>query len=189
MSGASAPVMEAVALVEIEAIARGYVVLDALAKRAEVNVAWARAVTPGKFCILFGGDVAATEEALDAAREAAGSLLIDELWLPYAHPGLLRAVAGKAGAEPGEAIGIVETATVASCVRAADAALKATEVGVLKMHLALGIGGKGYFNLAGVLADVDAALEAARSVTPDDKVVGVELIAQPHREVRGHFSD
>lgn len=176
---------EAIALVEIESIARGWVALDALAKRAEVQVRAARPVTPGKLIILFGGDVAATGEALEAAREVAGSLLLDELWLPYAHRDLLPAVDGALAIGPGEALGIVEMSTVASTLLAADAALKATEVAVVKMHLALGIGGKGYFNLAGELADVEAALEAARSAVAPERVVAIELIPQPHREVRG----
>ena len=80
---------EAVALVEIASIARGYVTLDQLAKRAEVVVHEARPVTPGKFIILFAGDVAPVQESLEAAREVAQSSLIDELLLPYAHRDLL----------------------------------------------------------------------------------------------------
>jgi microcompartment protein CcmL/EutN len=67
----------------------------------------------------------------------------------------------------------------------ADVALKATEVSVLKMHLAIGIGGKGYFNLAGELADVEAALDAVRAAARSEQVIGIELIPRPHPEVRG----
>lgn len=179
---------EAVALVEIASIARGYVTLDQLAKRAEVTVHEARPVTPGKFIILFAGEVAPVQESLDAAREQAQSLLLDELLLPYAHRDLLAALKGRAEPEPGESIGIVEMASVASTVHMADVALKATEVAVMKMHLAIGIGGKGYFNLAGELGDVEAALDAVKAAARDDQVVGVELIARPHPEVRGFMS-
>ncbi len=176
---------EAVALVEVASIARGYVTLDQLAKRAEVTVHEARPVTPGKFIILFAGDVAPVQESLEAAREQAQSLLLDELLLPYAHVDLMAALRGKAQPAPGEAIGIVEMSTVASTVHMADVALKATEVSVLKMHLAIGIGGKGYFNLAGELADVEAALDAVRAAARSEQVIGIELIPRPHPEVRG----
>lgn len=179
---------EAVALVEIASIARGFVTLDQLAKRAEVTVHEARPVTPGKFIILFAGEVAPVQESLEAAREQAQSLLLDELLLPYAHRDLLAALKGRAEPEPGESIGIVEMASVASTVHMADVALKATEVAVLKMHLAIGIGGKGYFNLAGELADVEAALDAVKAAARDEQVVGVELIPRPHPEVRGFMS-
>jgi microcompartment protein CcmL/EutN len=176
---------EAIALIEVASIARGYVALDAMAKRARVVVKVARPVSPGKLLVLFGGDVASVGESLEAAREACGSLLVDELFLPYAHAGLLAAVDGVVTPEPGESVGIVEMATVASTLEAADVALKTTEVGVLRMHLAVGIGGKGYFTLAGALGGVQAALEAVRAAARPDKVVGIELIAQPHLEVRG----
>lgn len=179
--------LEAVALVEVASIARGYVALDAIAKRAQVVVKAAKPVTPGKLLILFGGDVAAVGESLEAAREAAGSLLVDELFLPYAHAGLLAAVDGAVVVEPGESVGIVEMSTVAATLQAADVALKATEVSVLRLHLAIGIGGKGYFTLAGGLADVEAALEAVREAARLDRVVGIELIPRPHLEVRGFF--
>lgn len=183
MSGA----YEAVALVEVESISRGYVTLDAIAKRARVTVKLARAVTPGKLIILFGGDVADVGESLEAAREAAGAQLIDELFLPYAHRSLLSAVDGVVQPAPGESVGVVELSTVAATLEAADVALKATDVSVVRMHLAVGIGGKGYFTLAGELGDVDAALSAVRGYVKPERVVGIELIPQPHPEVRGFF--
>lgn len=176
---------EAVALVEVASISKGYVTLDAVAKRARVTVKIARPVTPGKLLILFAGDVAAVAESLEAARETAGAQLIDELFLPYAHRRLLPALDGVAQPEPGESVGVVELATVAATLEAADVALKATDVALVRMHLAVGIGGKGYFTLAGELADVEAALDAVRDHAKPDRVVGIELIPRPHGEVRG----
>lgn len=173
------------ALVEIGSIARGYVALDAIAKRAQVHVKFARPMTPGKFVLLFGGSVADTEEALEAAREIAASDVVDELFLPQAHAQLLPAIDGNVSTGEGEAIGIVETTTVAACLLAADVALKACETQVLKMHLAIGIGGKGYFTLAGDLADVDAALDSVRAVVAAERLIATELIPRPHGEVRG----
>lgn len=177
--------LEAVALVEVESISKGYVTLDAIAKRARVTVKLARPVTPGKLIILFAGDVAAVEESLEAARETAGSQLLDELFLPYAHRSLLPALDGAVQPEPGESVGVVELSTVAATLEAADVALKATEIAVVRMHLAVGIGGKGYFTLAGELGDVEAALTAVRDHARPERVVGIELIPRPHAEVRG----
>lgn len=185
---ATSSAYESVAVVEIQSIARGYATLDAIAKRARVHVRLARACSPGKFIILFGGDVASVGESLEAAREVARSELIDELFLALAHPELLRAMEGHAAVEPGDAVVVLEFATVASTLRAADIALKACQVAVVRMRLALGLGGKGYFVLMGTLADVEAAADAARQGTPEDKLVAIELIAQPHPEVRGFFS-
>ena len=177
--------LEAVAVVETASIARGFVMLDALVKKAPVVVKRAGPVSPGKFVALYGGDVEVTRESHMAALEVAGSDVVDELFLPGAHPALLPAIDRALVIAPGDAAGIVEMTTIAAAVLAADTALKAVDVAVVKMHLAVGVGGKGWFTLAGALADVSAALDAVKATARDDRIVGIELIAQPHREVRG----
>jgi microcompartment protein CcmL/EutN len=177
--------LEAVAVVETGSIARGLVMLDALVKKAPVVVKHARPVSPGKFVALFGGAVEVVKESHAAALEVAGSDLVDELFLPGAHDALLSAVDGALSLAEGDAVGIVEMSTIASAVSAADVALKAVDVAVLKMQLAVGIGGKGWFTIAGSIADISAALDAVRSSAREDRVVGIELIAQPHGEIRG----
>ena len=179
--------LAAVALLEIDSIARGYLCLDVVIKRAAVTVKHACPVTPGKFLLLFGGEVAEVEEALEAGRACVADQLLDELWLPGAHPQLLPSVAGAIAPAPGEAIGVVETSSVAAALLAADVALKVTEVSVLKLHLAVGIGGKGYFTLAGDHADVEVAVDAAAAAAAE-RLVATEVIARPHPEVRGFFS-
>jgi microcompartment protein CcmL/EutN len=77
---------------------------------------------------------------------------------------------------------------VASAVLAADAALKAVAVSVLRMRLAMGIGGKGWFSIAGELGDVEAAVDAVRGVTLSERLVAIEVIPQPHPELRGFLS-
>jgi microcompartment protein CcmL/EutN len=183
-----ATTFEALAVIETGSIARGFVVLDGVVKKAPVVVKYAQPVSPGRFLLVFGGGVEATLEGMEAARSIAGSDVVDELFLPGAHPALLPAIDRAVVAERGEAIGIVETSTVAAAILAADVALKAVDVRVLRMHLALGTGGKGWFTLCGPVGDVDAALDAVRAVVRSDRLVGVELLARPHAEVRGFLS-
>jgi microcompartment protein CcmL/EutN len=179
---------EALFVMETASIARGFLVLDAAVKRAPVTVRWARPVSPGRFVLVFGGSVEVTQESLEAARSAAGSDIVDEVYLPGVHPALLPAIDRSIAAERGEAVGIVETSTVASAIHAADLALKAVDVSVLRMHLALGTGGKGWFTICGPVGDVDAALEAVRSGVQPERIVGIELLAQPHPEIRGFLA-
>ena len=82
----------AIALLELESIARGYRVADAVLKRADVHIALAEAVSPGKFLLLFDGGVAEVEESLTAGKEAAGSLLVGELFLTGVHDALIAAL-------------------------------------------------------------------------------------------------
>lgn len=174
----------ALALIELESIARGFTTADALLKRAEVTLALAEPVTPGKFLLLFHGTVADVEESFQAAMAHAGPMVIDKLFLPGPSGQLVAALEGTLGAKESESLGIVETHTVASALLAADAALKGAEVWLTTLHLAKGIGGKGYFTLAGSLHMVEAALEAAAAAISPPLLLTTECIAQPHAALR-----
>jgi microcompartment protein CcmL/EutN len=184
----SSSTLQAIAVIETASIARGFVVADAAVKRAPVTVKVARPVSPGKFLLIFGGGVEVTAESLEAARITAGSDVVDELFLPGAHPSLLPAIEAALVPAAGEAIACVETNSVASTIAAADVALKAVDVVVPRMRLAVGLGGKGWFSIAGSLADVEAAVSAVRQSAHPDRLVAIELIAQPHPELRGFLA-
>lgn len=175
----------AIALVELESIARGMIVADALVKRAPVTIDLAEAVTPGKYLLLFHGGVAEVEESFRAAQEAARSTLLDKLFLPQAADGLVAALEGREDTAWEESIGIVELHTVASTLLAADTALKRAEVRLMKLALARGIGGKGYFTLTGELHMVQAALEGAAAAVEPHLLLTTELIERPHPDLRG----
>jgi len=148
----------ALALLEITSISRGIVTLDALTKRARVSILISEAVTPGKFLLLFAGDVASVEESFLAGKAAAGESLIDTLFLPQAHEALLPLIRGeRRDIVADSALSIQEFASVAAALRALDKALKATHCRGHKLHIARGIGGKAYFVLGGELHDVQAA--------------------------------
>jgi microcompartment protein CcmL/EutN len=174
----------ALALIEVGSIARGHRVADAMLKRAPVALLAADFVSPGKFLVLIEGDVAAVDEALRAGLEIAAGELVDKLFLPQPHPQLGPAVRGeaRAGAEV-ESLGLVETATVAGTIVAADAATKAATVRITEMQLGRGIGGKAFFTITGLLADVEAAVEAGLGVIDAAAVRGTEIIAAPHEDL------
>ncbi len=176
----------ALGLLELESIARGIVVADALVKRAAVRLALAEAVSPGKFLLVFTGPVAEVEESYKAAEAAGGAMILDRLLLPQLAAGVARALEGKADKMlAADAVGIVETHTVASAIKAADTAAKRAQIRLTQLHLARGIGGKGYFTIAGTQADVEAALEGAAASIEPGLLLTTEIIQRPHRELRG----
>jgi microcompartment protein CcmL/EutN len=155
----------ALALLELGSIAKGIVTLDALTKRARVSILLSEAVSPGKFLLLFAGEVADVGEAFEAGRASAGGALLDTLHLPNAHDALLPLIRGERtplGSDT--ALSIQEFASVGAALRALDRALKETPCRGHKLHIARGIGGKAYFVLGGELHDVEAADAAAGAV-------------------------
>jgi microcompartment protein CcmL/EutN len=173
----------AIALFEVESIARGYVVADAVVKKAPVRLLMTDTVTPGKFLVLIDGEVADVEASFHEGVEVAGPLLVDKLYLPLAHADLSPAIRG--AVVPGfiDSLAVIELSTVAATLLAADAALKAAQVRLLKLELARGIGGKGYFSLTGSLDSVEAAIAAASTIVAPELLVNTEIIASPHGDL------
>jgi microcompartment protein CcmL/EutN len=172
----------ALLLLELGSIARGYVALDAMAKRAVVEVLHAEPITPGKYWIALHGGEAELDEALVAGLEATGGHRVDHALLPYAHPALMAAVAAGGGVRQGapeDAVGVIELSSLSAAVRAADAALKGAAVNLVDLHLGRGIGGKGTVVFTGPLEDVEAAVAAGAEAATDAFVVATEILANP----------
>lgn len=134
---------------------------DAIAKASPVSRLLTGTTHPGKYVVLTAGDTASVEVALDAVSDL--DLTLDDVrFLPDVDPRVVAALdPDHRSTRVGDAIGIVETTTVASCVDAADAAVKAADVDLSGLHLADGLGGKAYLVVDGSVGDVEAAVDAA----------------------------
>jgi microcompartment protein CcmL/EutN len=180
-------VQPAIAVLELGSIAVGIETGDAMAKRAPIDVIHAGTVHPGKYLVLVGGAVADVEEALAAGRAVGADDVLDAVLLPNVHPDVVDAIRGRRARGTGEALGVVETPTVASIIDAADAGLKGARVRLLELRLADGLGGKGYLLFDGSVSDVEAAVEAARARIAATPRTTHRVIAQLHAEMRDNL--
>ena len=179
---------DAVAALELDTVARGVVVLDQMAKRAETTFVAARTLSPGRYLIVVTAPVAEMEEAMAAALDAAGEDLLDEVRLPMPAEGLRDALAHRLATDLGESMLIVETRTVCALLRAADRLLKEAEVELLELRLGAGLSGKGVLTATGPLHMIEAAADAAEAAA-GDRLVRIERIAQPHPDLPRYLLD
>ncbi len=178
----------AIGLLEFSSIAAGIVAGDAMAKSAPVSSLHAGTVHPGRYLVLVGGDTAAVEIALERGGT---DTVVDHLLLPNVHPTVITAITTSYDRAPlaGDALGIVETSTMATAIVAADAGVKAADVSLPAVRLADDLGGKAYCLFSGAVADVEAAVEGAVAVTdPTGNLVGTAVIAQLHPEMRDNLA-
>ncbi len=175
----------AIGLLELQSIARGVTVADALVKRAAVQLVLNRPVSPGKHLVLCTGEVGDVEEAMVAGRAQAGSSLCDELLLTQVHDEVLDVLRRKTKSPLSEdlSIGILETLSASSTLRGADAACKAAEVRIHELRLCDGLGGKGFAILIGEQDMVEAALSTVERLLTPGLLLSVELIARPHPDL------
>jgi len=180
----------ALAIIDFDSVAAGIEAADAMAKRAQIDVLRAGTVQPGRYLVLIGGTVADVEESLSAGIEVGSNAVLDHVFLAHVHPEVVSAIAG--GRVPGvrDALGVVETATVASVIRAADAGVKGADVRLVEVRLADGLGGKGVVLFAGMVADVEAAVEIGiGTLEAPDLLVRHVVIPQLHHTLWENVSD
>ncbi len=180
--------LSAIGIVETSSIARGYEVADAVLKTADVKIVVNRTVCPGKYMVLVSGNVDAVNASIDAGVEIGGHSVVDHFIIPNIHPDVFPAINGAASLPEIKALGVIEGFTVASVIEAADAAVKAAQVELVNIHLAMAIGGKGYVTLTGEVGAVEAAVEAGAAIIEGkgllvDKVV----IPSPRVEIINEY--
>jgi microcompartment protein CcmL/EutN len=180
----------ALALVEFSSIAAGIQAADAMVKRAPIDIIRSGTVQPGKFLVLIGGQVADVEESLAAGRLQGGNAVVDFVYLPQVHPQVVTALSGGRQPQPTDALGVVETISVAAAIHAADAGVKGAQVRLLEIRLADGLGGKGIVLYAGLVADVEAAVELGTGVLErPELLVRKIVIPQLHQEIWDNLKD
>ena len=179
----------ALAIVEFDSIAVGIEAGVAMVKRAPLGVIQSGTVQPGKYIVLIAGDVASVEESLAAGVALGGDAIVDTVFLPDIHPEVVAALQGGRSFGDGEALGIIETRTVAAVIEAADASVKGATVTAAQIELADGLGGKGYVLLGGVLSEVEAGVAAGVAAITATQLIASVVIPQLHDEMRDDVID
>jgi microcompartment protein CcmL/EutN len=183
--------LKSVGLVEVASIATGYLALDAMLKAASVDLLLARTICSGKYLIVVGGDVASVQASVDAGAARSNGSLIERRVVTKVHPGVFPAIglAVDAAPEQVKALGVIETFSASSIVDVADAAAKAADVVLFRVHLAMAIGGKGFVVMTGDIASVEAAVTAGAAVASGEGIlVGKAVIPGPAKELFREFT-
>jgi microcompartment protein CcmL/EutN len=170
---------------EVASLARGVVSADAMVKTAPVTLVLLAPVSGGRMLVAIDGPVAAVEAALAHGVEVAAADLVDALFIPDLHPDVPAALQPDTKRGLDEALGLIETSTAAGVVRAADAARKTAAIQIVRLRLAMGISGKGFLQITGKVADVEAGVAAAAAaVVHPEFMVRQEVISSPHEDIR-----
>lgn len=157
-----------IGLLELNSIAAGMEVADTMLKTAEVELIFAGTTCPGKYTVLVTGEVTAVENSIQAGLKKGAEMIVDFFVLPMVHPQVIPAINGMSAVDKLQALGVIETFSLASAIVAADTAAKAAAVNLMEVRLGTGIGGKSFVTMTGEVAAVKAAVDAG-TVTVKDK--------------------
>jgi microcompartment protein CcmL/EutN len=178
----------AIGIVETSSIARGFLIADTVMKTADVKMLVNRTICPGKYMVMVSGSVDSVNASIEAGVEAGAHTVVDTFVIANVHPSVFPAISGVTHLPHMDALGVVESFSVASIIEAADAAVKAADVELICIHLAMAIGGKGWVSMTGDVASVQAAVDTAASVVAErGLLVEKVVIPSPRPEVVKEF--
>lgn len=173
-----------IGLIELGSIAAGLQVCDAMLKTAEVELVLARSICSGKYMVMVRGEVAAVASSVAAGTRIGGVSVIDTFVIPNVDESVFPAISGTTKIEALEALGILESFSVASLIEAADAAVKAANVRLIEVRLAMALGGKAFLTLTGNVAAVQSAVDAgAQVIAQKGLLVNKVVIPSPRPEL------
>lgn len=150
----------AIGLLELTSIAKGIEATDIMLKASDVELLMSRSICSGKYMVLVRGDVAACHSSINAGINVGKECVADSIVIPNLHPQIFPAITQSSLIGNVEALGILESFNVASLIEATDSAVKAAEVRLLEIRLAMALGGKAFSVITGSVSAVKSAIDS-----------------------------
>ena len=176
--------MTAIGVVETNSIPLGVLAGDAMVKAAAVELVTAQTACAGKYIVMVSGEVAAVRASVAVGVENAAPALVDSLVIPNVDERVIIAMSGAPAVDTAQAVGVIETFSLASTISAADTAVKTAEVELIEVRLGRGMGGKSFLVFTGEVAAVQAASKAIETGEGSKGLIGSSVvIPSPHMDI------
>ena len=173
---------KSIGLIELKSIPAGVQTADEMLKAANVELLVATAICPGKYIIIISGQVGAVRSSMERGRQTAGTYLICDHTINSVHDSVPGALVGTVDVQNIAALGMVETMSALTIVRAADIAAKASNITLMDVRVARGLGGKGYLMLTGEVSAVKSAINNCLTQLVDTgDITSTCVIPSPHK--------
>ncbi len=175
---------KSIGVVEFRSIAIGISAVDIIVKASEVRILDAKTICPGKYYIIFAGNVSAVKNSISVVEEESRTFIIDSVVIPNVYPQLFAGLNGTSEVSKLRSVGIIETLTAPSIIWAADAAVKATDIDIIEVRIARALGGKNICVINGELSDVRESVKTGIQYAEERGfLVDYEVIAAPHEDL------
>ena len=106
--------LKAIAMIELNSIAKGVEAADEMLKSADVALVMAQPICAGKYMALVTGDVDSVERAAEVGKEMAGEFLVDDFVIPNVHASVFPALTATTRIHEIDSLAVIETFSVAS---------------------------------------------------------------------------
>lgn len=175
-----------IGVVELASLYKGFEVQDAVLKSANVEKLLARTICSGKYIIIVRGEISDVESCLETAKEIGEFAIVNAVLIPNIDEKVFPAIVGTTTLDSPSVDGmaILETFSVAAAIKAADLAAEEAEIDIMRIHVAMAIGGKGLVVFTGNIDALKASLVPALEYLKEDgSLAGYSLLTNPHESV------
>ena len=174
----------AIGVIELKNIPKGVEATDAALKSAGVQVVAAHPSCPGKYEIILTGSISNVTASVSHVLSKFDGYVIDSSIMGRIDEQVIAALFGTQKTERKGALGLIETFSAATTIKAADLAVKTAKVEIFDLRVSRGMGGKGVIMLTGEVGDVTAAVEAGSAyATQSGQLSSNAVIAAPHADL------
>ena len=175
---------KAIGVIELKSIPKGVEAADAALKSAGVEMVSAHPACPGKYEIILTGSISNVTAAVNHVVSRFEGYVIDHSVMGRIDEQVVAALFGTQTTAPEGALGLVETFSASSAIKAADIAVKTARVAIYDLRVSRGMGGKGVVMLTGDIGDVTAAVEAGADYAKGvASMSSYSVIAAPHKDL------
>jgi microcompartment protein CcmL/EutN len=175
---------KAIGVIELKSIPKGVEATDAALKSAGVQVVSAHPSCPGKYEMILTGSISNVTASVEHVKEKFENYIIDSSVMSRIDEQVITALFGTQKSEKTGSLGLIETFSAATTIKAADIAVKTARVDIYDLRVSRGMGGKGVVMLTGEVGDVTAAIEAsANYAKTTGQLSSYSVIAAPHAEL------
>ena len=175
---------KSIGVIEIKCIAKGVEAADAALKSAGIEMVSAHPSCPGKYEIILAGSISNVTAAVSHVNSRFEGYVIDSAIMGRIDEQVIEALFSTNEGERSGSLGVIETFSAASAIKAADIAVKTARVAIYDLRVSRGMGGKGIVMITGEVGDVTAAVEAgAEHAKSQGTLSATSVIAAPHEEL------
>lgn len=175
---------KAIGVIELKSIPKGIEAADAALKSSGVEMVSAHPSCPGKYEIVLTGSISDVTVAVEHIVNRFDGFVIDSSVMGRIDEQVIKALFGTLAPEQSGSLGIIETFSAASAIKAADIAVKTAKIEIYDLRVSRGMGGKGVVMLTGDVGDVTAATEAGANYAKSVSTLSsYTVIAAPHSEL------
>ncbi len=175
---------KSIGVIELKSIPKGVEAADAALKSAGIDMVSAHPACPGKYEIILTGAISDVDAAVAHVRAKFDPYVIDSSVMGRIDEQVIQALFSTNQGERKGSLGLIETFSAASAIKAADIAVKTARVAIYDLRVSRGMGGKGVVMITGDIGDVSAAVEAgAKYAMGIATLSSSAVIAAPHEDL------